>query len=140
MAGNLVEKGGIFGTNFNNELQKQLKSGQKFFSAFLRQFKPLLSRMFFFEVIVNYCLAYQSRKSYSIFDSLMRDQWNPVLGKFWLLSHSTSDIKNEITQELISLLTTRAGQSSIISSLQKAKYYGILFDVTLDGRNKCRKL
>jgi len=79
MAGKLVQKGGIFGTNFNNELQKELKSGKKYLNASLRQFKPLLSRIFFFEVIVNYCLAYQSRKFYGMFDSLMRDHWNPVL-------------------------------------------------------------
>jgi hypothetical protein len=78
MAGKLVEKGGIFGTNF--KLQKQLKSGQKFLNASLLQFKPLLSRICFFEVIVNYCLAYQSRKSYSMFDSLVRE----IIGtRFW---------------------------------------------------------
>lgn len=96
-------------TNFNNELQKQLKSGEKFLNASLRQFKPLLSRIFFFEVIVNYCLKYQSRKSCSMFEPLMREHWDPVFGKAWLLSHFTSDIKNEIAQKLISLLTARMG-------------------------------
>jgi hypothetical protein len=68
-----------------------------------------------------------------MFDPPMREHWNPVFGKAWLLSHFTSDIKNEITQELISLLTARVGQTSVISSIQKAKYYGIMFDMTLDS-------
>jgi len=62
-----------------------------------------------------------------MFDPLMREHWDPAFGKAWLLSHFTSDIKNEITQELISLLTARVGQTSIISSIQKAKYYSIIF-------------
>jgi len=90
--------------------------------------QTLAQQIFFFEVIVNYCLACQSRKSYSMFDPLMREHWNPVFDKAWILSHFTSD-----TQELISLLTARVGQTSVISSIQKAKYYGIIFDMTLDG-------
>jgi hypothetical protein len=48
------------------------------------------------------------------------------------LSQISSDIKNKITHEIISPLTARVGKTCI-SSIQKATYYGIMFDMTLDG-------
>jgi hypothetical protein len=57
-----------------------------------------------------------------MFDPLTREQWDPVFGKTWLLSHFTSDTENEITQALISVLTAKVGQTTIISSIQKVNY------------------
>jgi hypothetical protein len=54
-------------------------------------------------------------------------------GKPWFLSQFSSDIKNKITHEIISLLAARVGKTCI-SSMQKAKYYSIMFNMTLDGK------
>lgn len=104
MAGKLVEKCGIIGNELQPRTAKAAKKWTEILERISATVQTLAQQNFFFEVIVNYCLAYQSRKSYSMFDSLMREHWEPVFGKVWLLSHSTSDIKNEITQnELVYL-------------------------------------
>jgi hypothetical protein len=59
------------------------------------------------------------------FDPVMREHLDSVSRKPGCLSYVSSDIQND----LINLLEVRVRQT-IISSIQKAKYYSIIFDTT----------
>jgi hypothetical protein len=122
-------------TNFSNtKLLKQLKSGEKILNVSLRQFKLLLNRIFLFEVTVSLVsdpnpgnfLALL--KYLETFDLVVREHSDSVSGKPGCLSYSSPDIQNEF----ITLLGARVRQT-ITSSIQKAKYYSIIFDTTPDN-------
>jgi hypothetical protein len=89
MARKLVEKGGIIGNELQQRTAKAAKKWTKILEHISATVQTLAEQNFSFQVIVNYCLAYQFRKSYSIFYPLMREHWEPVFGKAWLVSHFT---------------------------------------------------
>jgi hypothetical protein len=62
------------------------------------------------------------------FDPVMREHLDSVSGESGCLSYFSPDIQNE----LINLLGARVHQT-IISSIQKTKYYSIIFDTTQDN-------
>lgn len=115
-----MNKGGLIGDEIQQRTAKAAKKWIEILERISATVQILAQQNFSFEVVVNYWFTYQSRKSYTMFDLLIRVHWDTIFGKAWLLSQFSSDIKNEITHEIIRLLTARVGQTCI-SSIQKAK-------------------
>jgi hypothetical protein len=80
MVEKLVDKDGTIGKELQQRTAKAANKWTKILERISATVQILAQQNFFFEVIVNYCLAYQSRKSYSMFDPLMREHWDPA---FW---------------------------------------------------------
>ena len=133
MAGKLVEKGGIIGNELQQRTAKTAKKWTEILERISATVQTLAQQNFFLRSHRELLLNIQIQKILEHVWPPYERALGPGFGKAWLLPHFTSDIKNEITQELISLLTARVGQTSVISSIQKAKHYGIISDMTLYG-------
>jgi hypothetical protein len=97
----------------NNELLDHLKSGEKFWSVSLQQFRLLLNRIFFLRgqreslvSIPNTFLFFGTVEVFEKYDPVMREHWDSASEKPGCLPYSSPDIKNG----LINLLGARALQ------------------------------
>jgi hypothetical protein len=75
-----LKKGGIIG----NELQQRTAKAAKMWTEILERISATVQTLAQQNFFLRSHREYQSRKSYSMFDPLTREHWDPVFGKAWL--------------------------------------------------------